>query len=122
MAARTNSNTPQQALTLLNDPAFVEAARVFAARLLGEKAQDDNVRLKAAFTLAMNREPKEKEVAALTAFLAEQRKTYESAPEDAAKLLAIGLAPEANLDPAEHAAWTQVARVLLNAQETITRY
>jgi hypothetical protein len=121
-AARTNSNTPQQALTLLNDPAFVEAARVLAARLLAEKAQDDNVRLKAAFGLAMNREPKEKEVAALTAFLAEQRKTYQSAPDDAAKLLAIGLAPKANLDPAEHATWTQVARVLLNAQETITRY
>jgi len=121
-AARTNSNTPQQALTLLNDPAFVEAARVFAARLLGEKAADDRARLNKAFELAMNREPKEKEVAALTDFLTEQRNTYQSAPEDAAKLLAVGLAPKAALDPAELAAWTQVARVLLNAQETITRY
>lgn len=121
-AARTNSNTPQQALTLLNDPAFVEAARVFAARLLGEEAADDKARLSAAFLLAMNREPKEKEVAALSGFLTKQRSHYASAKEDAAKLLAVGLAPKAELDPVEHAAWTQVARVLLNAQETITRY
>ena len=121
-AARTNSNTPQQALTLLNDPAFVEAARVFAERLLAEKAHDDPARLKAAFGLAMNREPKAKEVAALTGFLTKQRNHYQAAPEDATKLLAIGLAPKADLDPVEHAAWTQVARVLLNAQETITRY
>ncbi|MBL9161064.1 MAG: PSD1 domain-containing protein [Verrucomicrobiales bacterium] len=121
-AARTNSNTPQQALTLLNDPAFVEAARVFAARLLGEAAADDKARLSAAFQIALNRDPKEKEITALTAFLTNQRNHYTAAKEDAEKLLAIGLAPKAGIDPAEHAAWTQVARVLLNAQETITRY
>lgn len=121
-AARTNSNTPQQALTLLNDPAFVEAARVFAARLLGETAADDAARLKRAFQLALNREPKEKETAALSAFLTQQRGHYATAKEDAVKLLSVGLAPKAGLDPTEHAAWTQVARVLLNAQETITRY
>jgi hypothetical protein len=121
-AARTNSNTPQQALTLLNDPAFVEAARVFAARVLAPKAADDRTKLKSAFQLAMNREPKEKEITALSGFLTKQRSHYATAKEDAAKLLAIGLAPKAELDPVEHAAWTQVARVLLNAQETITRY
>jgi hypothetical protein len=70
----------------------------------------------------MNREPKEKEITALSRFLTNQRNHYATAKEDAAKLLAIGLAPKAGLDPVEHAAWTQVARVLLNAQETITRY
>jgi hypothetical protein len=121
-AARTNSNTPQQALTLLNDPAFVEAARVFASRLLKEKLADDKATLAKAFQFALNREPKEKEAAALASFLTEQRAHYKANPEDATKLLAIGLAPKASLDSAEHAAWTQVARVLLNAQETITRY
>lgn len=121
-ATRTNSNTPQQALTLLNDPAFVEAARVFAARLLGENAADDRARLGSAFRLAVNREPREKEITALAAFLTNQRNHYSASKEDAGKLLAIGLAPKAALDPVEHAAWTQVARVLLNAQETITRY
>ncbi len=121
-AARTLSNTPQQALTLLNDPTFVEAARVFAARLLGGGADSDKARLAEAFRLAVNREPRAEESAALADFLARQRAHYAEATEDAAKLLSVGLAPDAGLDPAEHAAWTQVARVLLNAQETITRY
>lgn len=121
-ATRVVSNTPQQALTLLNDPVFVEAARVFAARLLEEKAADDPARLRSAFRLALNREAGDQELAALTDFLTKQRNHYRSAKEDAAKLLAVGLAPKPDLDPAEHAAWTQVARVLLNAQETITRY
>ena len=121
-AARTNSNTPQQALTLLNDPAFVEAARVFAARLLQDKATTDAARLTQAFHLALNRDPKPKELDSLTAFLQTQRDTFKSTPEDATKLTHIGLAPKAPLDPIEHAAWTQLARVLLNTQETITRY
>ncbi len=121
-AARTMSNTPQQALTLLNDPAFVEAARVFAARLLNEKAKDDQTRLALAFRLTVNREPKQKETEALALFLTKQRESYKATPEDATKLLATGLAPKAELDPVEHAAWTQVARVLLNTHETITRY
>ncbi len=121
-AARTMSNTPQQALTLLNDPAFVEAARVFAARLLNEKAKDDQARLALAFRLTVNREPKPKETEALTLFLTNQRESYKATPKDATKLLATGLAPKAELDPVEHAAWTQVARVLLNTHETITRY
>ena len=122
-AARNLSNTPQQALTLLNDPSFVEAARVFAARLLREKpAGDDASRIDLAFDLALNRKPKDKESQSLAAFLKTQRNYFTANPEDAAKLIQTGLAPKANLDPAEHAAWTQFARVLLNAQETITRY
>jgi hypothetical protein len=121
-AARTNSNTPQQALTLLNDPAFVEAARVFAARLLQDKATTDSARLTQAYHLALNRDPKPKELDSLTAFLQTQRDTFKSTHEDATKLTQIGLAPKATLDPIEHAAWTQLARVLLNTQETITRY
>jgi len=120
-AARTNSNTPQQALTLLNDPAFVEAARVFAARLLQTQATDSE-RIHQAFHLALNRDPKPKELDSLTAFLKTQRTAFKSTPEDAAKLTQIGLAPKAALDPIEHAAWTQFARVLLNTQESITRY
>jgi hypothetical protein len=122
-AARTVSNTPQQALTLLNDPIFVEAARVFAARLLQDKtATSDEARLATAFRLGLNREPKPQESEHLIPFLNQQRQTYAAAPADAEKLLAIGLAPRPPLDPAEHAAWTQVARVLLNTQEVLTRY
>jgi hypothetical protein len=122
-AARTASNTPQQALTLLNDPVFVEAARVFAARLLEDpQARDDAGRIRLAYRLAVHREPRPQEIESLVAFVAGQRQTFAAAPADAEKSLAVGLAPRPKLDPVEHAAWTQAARVLLNLQEVITRY
>lgn len=122
-AARVASNTPQQALTLLNDPAFFEAARVFAARLLEDRtAGDDAARIRLAYRLALNREPRDAELTSLTGFLATQRATFKTAPADAEKSLAVGLAPRPKLDPIEHAAWTQLSRVLLNTQEVITRY
>ena len=68
----TDSNTPQQALTLLNDPAFVEAARVFAARILKESGSSETSgRLSFAYRAALNREPKEQEATSLAAFLKE---------------------------------------------------
>lgn len=121
-AARTVSNTPQQALTLLNDPTFVEAARVFAAKLLRDATADDQARLNRAFHIALDRSPKAKESERLIAFLNSQRNEYGAKPEDAQHLISVGISAHPTLDPVEHAAWTQVARVLLNAQETITRY
>ena len=122
-AARVASNTPQQALTLLNDPVFVEAARAFAARLLGNAdAGDDAARIRLAFRLALNREPLPDEAASLASFVAGQRQAFAAVPADAEKLVAVGFAPRQPLDPVEHAAWTQLARVLLNTQEVITRY
>ena len=122
-AARPPSNTPQQALTLLNDPEFVEASRVFAQRLLQDAARDDDAsRIRLAYRLALNREPRNNELTSLTAFLAAQRSAFKAAPTDAQRSLAVGLAPPATLDPIEHAAWSQLARVLLNTQEVITRY
>lgn len=122
-AARTTSNTPQQALTLLNDPTFVEAARVFAARLLtNADAADDTARLQLAFALALNREPKAQEVKSLTQFLATQLAYFKEHTAEAEKAVSTGLAPKAAMPAAEHAAWTQLARVLLNTQEVLTRY
>jgi hypothetical protein len=122
-AARTVSNTPQQALTLLNDPIFVEAARVFAARLLQDKAPaSDEERLALAFQLALNRAPKAQESGHLIPFLQQQRQTFTATATDTEKVLSIGIAPQPELPPAELAAWTQVARVLLNSQEVLTRY
>ena len=122
-AARMVSNTPQQALTLLNDPVFVEAARALAARLLEDStAADDAARIRLACRLALNREPQDKEAESLASFLEGQRQAFTATPADAAKLLAVGLAPRPPLDPVEHAAWTQLARVILNTQEVITRY
>jgi hypothetical protein len=124
-AARNVSNTPQQALTLLNDPSFVEAARVFAAKLLAGDAGkvSDDERIGRAYQDALGRGPKGKERESLTRFLAEQRAFYTANVEDAKKLANVGQASNpAEVDTAELAAWTSVCRVVLNLHETITRY
>lgn len=124
-AQRSASNTPQQALTLLNDPTFVEAARVFALRLLRGPAAGDADRIDRAFVLAVGRAPAPADRARLLAFLQAQERHYAANLDDAKRFLAIGVhrSPEADALPAATlAAWTQLARVLLNAQETITRY
>jgi hypothetical protein len=123
-ADRFQSNSPQQALTLLNDPSFVEAARAFALRLARENPEaDDVMKLRRAIRLALSRDPKAGEIESLTEFVAEQRKNYQGKPDDAVALLKAGMsAAGAGHDPAELAAWTQLCRVLLNLHETITRY
>ena len=122
-ANRNQSNTPQQALTLLNDPTFVEAARSLAMELMQSGGKDDAERLNTAFTLAVGRPVKEKEKAALLPFLAEQRALYKGTPADAEKAMVVGIkrAP-ASFDKVELAAWTSLCRVVLNLHETITRY
>ena len=119
--ARVVSNTPQQALTLLNDPTFVEAARVFAARLLASTSSDD-MRLEQAFERALARSPKDNEKKSLLQFLAQQRDYFQSHEEESGKLVRIGNRPPTSKPEMELAAWTQVCRVILNLQETITRY
>jgi hypothetical protein len=122
-AARNLSNTPQQALSLLNDPTFVEAAKVFAAKLLASDTKTDAARLDSAFQSALLRSIKPNERESLTKFLALQRSYYAANPADAKKLIAVGQSsPPTTLDPAELAAWTTVCRVVLNLHETITRY
>jgi hypothetical protein len=123
IAARNVSNTPQQALTLLNDPTFVEASRMFAARLLAMPNGSDADRLERAFEIALTRPIKDKEKQSLLTFLAAQREYYGKNSEDATKLLRVGNASEPKTASAnELAAWTQVCRVVLNLQETITKY
>ena len=122
-ANRVVSNTPQQALTLLNDPTFVEASRVFAAKLLDANCASDEQRIDLAFERALARPAKDKEKQSLTAFLAAQREHYQTNAEETPKLMHVGLAPEPkNAKATEVAAWTQLCRVILNLQETITRY
>jgi hypothetical protein len=122
-ANRIVSDTPQQALTLLNDPTFLEAARVFAASLLTFSESTDNQKLDKAFVRALARTPKDQECRSLLGFLEVQREHYEQAPDDAAKVIRAGNKPQAhNEGHVELAAWTQVCRVILNLHETITRY
>ena len=121
---RFQANSPQQALVLLNDPTFVEAARAFAERLLREKSgTGDDARIRHALLTALAREPRSGEMDSLRKFLAEQRDHYAKQPAEAEALLRTGLSGgRASGSHPELAAWTQLCRVILNLHETITRY
>lgn len=121
-AERSVSNTPLAALNLLNDPTFVEASRAFAQRILTEADGDDAERIAWAMRSATAREPSEREVAVLLDLLNAARVYYEANPAEAGKLLGVGIAPrDQTLEAAEHAAWAEAARAILNLHETITR-
>jgi hypothetical protein len=121
-ADRVRSNTPQQALTLLNDPTYVEAARVFAERIVKQGGAAPEQRLNWAFRRAVSRSPKPAETKLLTDLLEKHRAEYGKDRSAALKLIGTGEYPLAqNIDPAELAAWTSVSRVILNLHETITR-
>ena len=122
-ANRVVSNTPQQALTLLNDPTFVEASRVFAEKLLSAKASSDKSRIALAYQEMLGRAPRAKEASSLAKFLAAQRAHYKSNADEAKKLLKVGQrAAASGIDETELAAWTQVCRVMVNLHESVTRY
>jgi hypothetical protein len=119
---RPRSNTPLQALVLLNDPTYVEAARVFARRVLAEGGSDAVARLRWAYRQALSRQPNSQELDVLNALLEKHRAQFAADPQSAQQLLSAGDAPlPDNMDRAELAAWTSVVRVLLNLHETITR-
>ncbi len=122
-AARARSNTPLQALALLNDPTFVEAARVFGARIMLEGGTAAGERIAWAYRTAVSRAPEAAVAAALQELYGRHLAHYRAHVEEAKKLIAVGNAPSAaELDVSELAAWTSVARVVLNLHETITRY
>jgi hypothetical protein len=119
---RPRSNTPLQALVLLNDPTYVEAARALAERVLREGGKDVEARLHFIYREVLSRKARPEEVKLLTALHERHLKQYKADPKAAAELLRVGYHPlPANADAAELAAWTSVARVLLNLHETITR-
>ena len=121
-ADRNRSNIPQQALVLLNDPTYVEAARVFAASVLREKSGSDDERMQAAWQRALQRSPTENEFITIKKLLQDRRAAYREDPKSAELLLKVGIAPIPDGgDLVELAAWTHVTRVLLNLHETITR-
>jgi hypothetical protein len=121
-AERARSNTPLQALVLLNDPVYVEAARAFAARILREGGSTDGDRLDWAFRQATSRRPGGGEREILEKLLGRHLEGYRSDPGAAERLLAVGEAPIPDgVDRAILAAWTSVSRTILNLQETYTR-
>lgn len=126
-AKRPRSNTPTAALVLLNDPTFIEAARVFAERIVREGGAKPESRLRFAFKIALSREPDGEELAALQELLAVTRADYASNTVAVSELLAVGLKPVdselvgESIDRVELASWTAIARAILNLNETVTR-
>ena len=121
-AARALTNTPLQALALLNDPAYVEAARALAQRTLAESRPDDKLRIARAFRLATARVPAGKEVRVLRELLQRQRAAFARDGRAALALVSVGESPrDKRVDPSELAAWTMVTSAILNLDETITR-
>ena len=123
VAERTRSNTPQQALVLLNDPTYVEASRVFAERILQHGGDTDGERLAWAFERALSREPSAGERDILLR-LAGERAAHFAANAGAAKAAATaGEWPAATaLKPERVAAWAAVSRAILNLYETTSRF
>jgi hypothetical protein len=121
-AERTRSNIPQQALVLLNDPTYVEAARAFAARIVQESKGSSEERLAWAFQQALQRNARPEELKTLLSVLDNNRARYQTDVAAAETVLKIGQAPlPTPADKVEIAAWMHVARVLLNLHESITR-
>ena len=122
VSERVQTQNPQVALALLNSPAFVECARAFAQRMY-DSAKDNRARIKFGFNVALGRDPSQKEESILLTLLEQQRKDFAGYPIAAAKSIRIGQYrwPK-NIEAPDLAAWTEVARVILNLDETNMRY
>ena len=118
---RARSNTPLQALALMNDVQNFEAARAFAERLLTRPGSEAD-RLAYAFRCATARTPTREERGLLNEALKTHRTHFAAAPAEASKVIANGESkPKAVLPAPEFAAWTMVANLLLNLDEAVTR-
>ncbi len=121
-ADRVRSNTPLQSLVLLNAPEFVEAARVFAERVLTDGGTTTDERIDYAFKLALSRPAKPAEKETLSALLAKHQEQYAKDAKAAADVLKVGAKPaNAKLDAVEVAAWTSLTRTILNLHAAVTR-
>ena len=122
MVRRSRTNTPLQAFVLMHDPQFVEAARFLAERMILEGGATLKARLRFGFRTVTSRQPSPSELSILQETLKKHLARYKADPEAATKLLSVGaLPPTPQFNPSEHAAYTALARILLNLSETITK-
>jgi hypothetical protein len=118
---RIRTNTPLQALTTLNDPAFFEAARNLAKRILLEAASNDSARAVYGFRLCQSRYPEAAELDRILALFQQQRLHFSQDRKAAGQVIQAGTDPAIQLDVPELAAWTVVSNVLLNLDQTLTK-
>jgi hypothetical protein len=122
VARRPRTNTPLQALAALNDPTLLEAARVFAQRILTEGGPDDAARVEFAFRTCLGRTPTKEEAKRLLAYVRQQQGSFSRDSKSAAELLDVGSAERpASLDERKLAAWMMLANVLFNLDEALTK-
>jgi hypothetical protein len=118
----TRTNTPLQALNLMNDTTYVEAARLMAQRMMTEGGPKPEDRLGLGLRLATGRRPDESETRLLRDNLQMQMKYFQGHPKEATKLLAVGVKPaDKTLNSEELAAYSMVASLILNLDEVITK-
>jgi len=115
---RPRTNTPLQALTTLNDPAFFEAAQALARRVTREAGPDPSERLIHGFRLCVSRQPTAQELNRLLSYYQDELKRFHSDISSAHKVVQ---GKDSASDPSELAAWTMVSNVLLNLDETMTK-
>ena len=120
-ARRLITNTPLQALVLLNDPTYVEASRVLAQRAMMEAGADPQARVTFLFREATAHRPSAAEIRILLELAQRRLDYYKKQPAQAASLIAVGASKRANLEATELAAWTVVASTILNLDQTITK-
>jgi len=119
---RSRTNTPLAALALMNDEQFVEASRRMAERIMTEGGKGDGQRATYAFRLATSRLPNDAELRVLLDVYRGAAKRFQANAEEAKKLLAVGDSEfDKSLDVSELAAWSMVANMILNLDETITK-
>jgi hypothetical protein len=116
---RSVSNTPLQALTLLNNESFLEASQALAKRIWKDRGLDDQARLSLAIQICLTRAPNREELERLQNLLAHAREFYRDQPDESAAM--VGEQAVAGLPNAELAAWIAAVRVLINLDEFITR-
>jgi hypothetical protein len=122
VSERSRVRAPQQALALLNAPSLVECARAFAERMYNAAASNPE-RIKFGFNRALSRDPSKQEESVLLALFEQQHKSFAAEPISAAKFIRATRLPwPSHIEAADLAAWTDVARAILNLDETNTRY
>ena len=121
-SGRGKSNTPMQALQLLNDIQHVEAARNFAEKIIHEGGNQDLAKISWAWRTATSRKPSQEEIKIVNDVLNQNRKRYSQDKEAAENLIGFGESePDANIQPPELASWTLTANMILNLDEVVNK-
>ncbi len=122
LARRARTNTPLQALVLLNDPTYIEAARILAQKMIQDAGPNTEDRINLGYERCIARKATSNEKQILVSILEEARTRFAASPSDAQSLNSTGpYAADLTIDPIELASWTIIASTLLNLDETITK-